>query len=499
MAQYAAASLGLVLVNLNPAYRAFELEHAIKLVGMKGIICTPQLKSSNYIALLNEMIPELSTHRSGAELHCQAFPSLRHVFVVGEERFAGTIRLQDALVHRDTSSNLVSDAALDRLRLGVKPDDAHNIQFTSGTTGLPKGATLSHRNIVNNGYYIGKRQRLSESDSIAVPVPLFHCFGMVIGNIAAFTHGARLVYPSAVFDAKAVLEAVQAEKCTSLYGVPTMFLAELDHADFKRYDVSSLRTGVMAGTTCPPHLMKRVVEELNMKEITICYGMTETSPVSVQTEPDDSFEKRTETVGSIHDHVECKVVDTDGNVVPVGTAGELLTKGYCVMLGYWNDEKRTKESVKDGWMHTGDLAKVGEDGYFQIVGRIKDMIIRGGENIFPREVEDFLIKHPAISDIQVIGVPGSRLCFCFFALIILALCSDKKYGEELCAWVILRPGHTATVDEVQQFCKGRIAHYKIPRYILFVESFPMTLSGKVKKFEMRAETAKRLGLSEEAK
>eukprot|EP01122_Echinamoeba_exundans_P010271 TRINITY_DN3807_c0_g4_i1.p1 TRINITY_DN3807_c0_g4~~TRINITY_DN3807_c0_g4_i1.p1 ORF type:complete len:549 (+),score=54.04 TRINITY_DN3807_c0_g4_i1:103-1749(+) len=392
MAQYACATLGLVLVNLNPAYRTSEIEHAIKLVGMKGIIITPQLKTSNYIELLNEIIPELRTANFGDPVQSTRFPTLKHIISTGSEHYHGIMNLKDILMAKDHSS-ATSSEELQRILRSVDPDEPHNIQFTSGTTGLPKGATLSHRNVVNNGYFIGQHQRLGENDAICVPVPLFHCFGMVIGNLAAFTHGSKLVYPSAIFDPKAVLEAVQAEKCTALYGVPTMFLTELDHPDFKNYDVSSLRTGVMAGTTCPAHLMKRVVNEMNMKDVTICYGMTETSPVSFQTEPEDSFEKRTETVGTVHEHVECKVVDSDGNVVPIGTPGELLTKGYVVMLGYWNDEKRTKESIKHGWMHTGDLATIDKDGYCRIVGRIKDLIIRGGENVFPREVDDYLIKH----------------------------------------------------------------------------------------------------------
>jgi fatty-acyl-CoA synthase len=359
-------------------------------------------------------------------------------------------------------------------------DDPINIQFTSGTTGAPKGATLTHHNILNNGYFIGEAQRLSPKDRVAIPVPLYHCFGMVLGNLACITHGSAMVYPSEGFEPLAVLEAVEAERCTTLYGVPTMFIAELSHPDFKRFDLKSLRTGIMAGSPCPIEVMKRVIAKMNMKEVTIAYGMTETSPVSFQTSWDDPLERRVSTVGRIHPHVEVKIVDAEGHVVPPGTPGELCTRGYSVMLGYWGDEERTAEAIDRGrWMHTGDLATLDEEGYCNIVGRLKDMVIRGGENVYPREIEEFLYRHPKIADVQVVGVP------------------DAKYGEELCAWVKLRPDEQANAEEIRAFCQGQIAHYKIPRYIRFVDAFPMTVTGKVQKFMMRAEMMRDLGLSEQ--
>src|SRR6185437_15388833 len=359
-------------------------------------------------------------------------------------------------------------------------DNAINIQFTSGTTGAPKGATLTHHNILNNGFFIGEAMRLTEADRVCIPVPLYHCFGMVLGNLDCITHGAAMVYPSEGFEPLATLEAVESERCTALYGVPTMFIAELGHPEFKRFDLGALRTGIMAGSPCPIEVMRRTISEMNMSEVTIAYGMTETSPVSFQTSYDDPVERRVGTVGRIHPHVEVKIVDAEGRVVPPNTAGELCTRGYSVMLGYWNDPERTAEAIDAaGWMHTGDLATLDEEGYCNIVGRLKDMVIRGGENVYPREIEEFLYRHPAIEAVQVVGVP------------------DKKYGEELCAWVKLKPGARASGEEIQAFCKGQIAHYKIPRYIRFVESFPMTVTGKVQKFVMREETMKELGLIEE--
>ncbi|MBV8764130.1 MAG: AMP-binding protein, partial [Hyphomicrobiales bacterium] len=359
-------------------------------------------------------------------------------------------------------------------------DDPINIQFTSGTTGEPKGATLTHHNILNNGFFIGEAQRLSGHDRVCIPVPLYHCFGMVLGNLACITHGAAMIYPSEGFEPLATLEAVEKERCTALYGVPTMFIAELSHPDFARFDLGSLRTGIMAGSPCPIEVMRRCVSEMNMAEVTIAYGMTETSPVSMQTSCDDSLERRVSTVGRVHPHVEVKIVDGEGCIVPPLTPGELCTRGYSVMLGYWDDEERTAEAIdRAGWMHTGDLATLDEDGYCNIVGRLKDMVIRGGENIYPREVEEFLYRHPKIETAQVVGVP------------------DRRYGEELCAWVKLKPGETATGEEIQAFCKGQIAHYKIPRYIRVVEEFPMTVTGKVQKFVIRERMMRELELTDE--
>ncbi len=377
-------------------------------------------------------------------------------------------------------AELGSDA--DRSRLAhlaneLQFDDPINIQFTSGTTGMPKGATLTHHNILNNGYFVGEAERLTEHDRVCIPVPLYHCFGMVLGNLACITHGATMVYPGEGFDPGAVLETVQAEQCTALYGVPTMFIAELDLPDFDKYDLASLRTGIMAGSPCPIEVMKRVVDRMHCSEMTIAYGMTETSPVSFQTSADDPIERRVTTVGRAHPHVEVKIVDAEGRIVQPGTPGELLTRGYSVMLGYWDDAQRTSEAVdRAGWMHTGDLATIDADGYCNIVGRIKDMVIRGGENIYPREIEEYLYRHPKIQDVQVFGVP------------------DQRYGEELCAWIRLREGERATEEEIREFCRGQIAHYKIPHYIRFVEAFPTTVTGKIQKYVMRQTMAQDLDL-----
>jgi fatty-acyl-CoA synthase len=371
-------------------------------------------------------------------------------------------------------------ARLAELASQLQFDDPINIQFTSGTTGAPKGATLTHHNILNNGFFIGEAMRLAEADRVCIPVPLYHCFGMVLGNLACITHGAAMIYPSEGFDPLATLEAVEAERCTALYGVPTMFIAELGHPEFKRFDLSSLRTGIMAGSPCPIEVMKRCIAEMNMREVTIAYGMTETSPVSTQTSCDDPLERRVGTVGRVHPHVEVKIVDGEGRVVPPGVSGEFCTRGYSVMLGYWDDPERTAEAIdRAGWMHTGDLATIDEDGYCNIVGRIKDMVIRGGENVYPREIEEFLFRHPKVEAVQVVGVP------------------DQKYGEELCAWIKLKAAESATAEEIQAFCKGQIAHYKVPRYIKFVDAFPMTVTGKVQKFMMREAMVKELGLVEQ--
>jgi len=472
--QFATAKAGLILVNINPSYRLAELEYALNKVGCKALITATALKSSDYIAMLNELAPELARCRPG-DLRAARLPDLRIVVRIGGK--------SPGMYGFDEVPALASDGERKRLNeiaTNLQFDDPINIQFTSGTTGFPKGATLTHHNILNNGYFIGETMRLTERDRICIPVPLYHCFGMVLGNLACLTHGAAMVYPGEAFDPLAVLETVQAERCTGLYGVPTMFIAELGHSEFKRFDLASLRTGIMAGSPCPTEVMKRVVNEMHMRDVTICYGMTETSPVSFQTAADDPLEKRVGSVGRIHPHVEVKIVDAEGRIVPPGEPGELCTRGYSVMQGYWNDTEKTAEAIDAGrWMHTGDLATLDADGYCNIVGRIKDMVIRGGENIYPREIEEFLYRHPKVQDVQVIGVP------------------DPKYGEELCAWIRLKPEQAATPEDIREFCKGQIAHYKIPRYVKFVDSFPMTVTGKIQKYLMREQMTRELGLTEE--
>ncbi|MGA3309939.1 MAG: AMP-binding protein [Xanthobacteraceae bacterium] len=473
--QFATAKAGLILVNINPAYRLSELDYALNKVGCKALVTAHSFKTSDYVGMLRELAPEIDRSAPG-KLQAKRLPALTTLIRIGAGEARGFLRFDDVLGMGGDRHR----AALAELAPKLQFDDAINIQFTSGTTGTPKGATLTHHNILNNGYFIGEAQRLTDHDRVCIPVPLYHCFGMVLGNLACITHGATMVYPSEGFDPLASLEAVEAERCTALYGVPTMFIAELGHPEFKRFDLSSLRTGIMAGSPCPIEVMKRCVSEMNMREVTIAYGMTETSPVSTQTSCDDPLERRVGTVGRVHPHVEIKIIDTNGRIVPPGTPGELCTRGYSVMLGYWGDEEKTAEAVdRAGWMHTGDLATLDADGYCNIVGRIKDMVIRGGENVYPREVEEFLFRHAKIEAVQVVGVP------------------DLKYGEELCAWVKLKPGAAASAEDIQSFCNGQIAHYKIPRYIKFVDAFPMTVTGKVQKFLMREETIKELGLSEQ--
>jgi fatty-acyl-CoA synthase len=472
--QFATAKAGLIMVNINPAYRVVELEYALKKVGCRALILATRFKSSDYIAMLQELAPELAGSRPGA-LRAARLPDLEIVIQIGGSE-PGTVAFDEVGAQGGDEER----RRLRALAAELQFDDPINIQFTSGTTGAPKGATLTHHNILNNGYFIGEAQRLSEQDKVCIPVPLYHCFGMVLGNLACVTHGAAMVYPGAGFEPEAVLKTVSKERCTALYGVPTMFIAELGHPDFKGFDLSSLRTGIMAGSPCPIEIMRRVIDEMNMGEVTIAYGMTETSPVSFQTGADDPVDRRVATVGRIQPHIEVKIVDLEGRIVPPGTPGELCTRGYCVMRGYWDDPERTEEAIDPArWMHTGDLATIDADGYCNIVGRIKDMVIRGGENLYPREIEEFLYGHPKIQDVQVFGVP------------------DPKYGEELCAAVILREGVKATEDEIRDFCKGRIAHYKVPRYIRFVDDFPKTVTGKVQKFIMRKEMAEELGLSQE--
>ena len=470
--QFAAHKMGAVLVNINPAYRLAELEYALNRVECKVLVSAVTFKSSRYIDMVKELAPELDSCAPGA-LQSKKLPHLRSVISIGDTDTRGVWSFDEVMA---MSGKVAADAA-DNIAKGLQFDDPINIQFTSGTTGSPKGATLTHHNLINNSYFIGESLKLTEIDRICIPVPLYHCFGMVLGNLACITHGAAMIYPDEAFDPLTVLRSVQEERCTAVYGVPTMFIAELEHPDFDKYDMSSLRTGIMAGSPCPIEVMKRVFDEMSMSQVTIAYGMTETSPVSFMTSTDDPLERRVSTVGRAHPHVEVKIIDAEGAVVPPGERGELCTRGYSVMLGYWNDEEKTAEAIDAaGWMHTGDLATLDEQGYGNIVGRIKDMVIRGGENIYPREIEEYLYRHPKIGDVQVIGVP------------------DKKYGEELCAWVKLREGESATEEEIKAFCKGQIAHFKIPRYIRFVESFPMTVTGKVQKFVMREQTMEELGL-----
>ncbi len=472
--QFATAKAGLVLVNINPAYRLSELEYALNKVECVALVTAARFKTSDYLGMIRELAPELDDSTPGA-LSSKTLPHLKTVIQIGGPDVPGTYAFDDVLARGADAGH----AALADLAPKLQFDDPINIQFTSGTTGSPKGATLTHHNILNNGYFLGETLRYTESDRICIPVPLYHCFGMVIGNLAAVTHGAAMVYPSDAFDPLATLQAIAEERCTSLYGVPTMFIAQLDHSEFDSFDLSSLRTGVMAGSPCPVEVMRRVIDRMHMSEVTIAYGMTETSPGSTQTSVDDDIDHRVSTVGRVLPHVEVKIVDEAGRVVAPGDTGEFCTRGYLVMRGYWNDTDKTAEAIDDaGWMHTGDLATMDVDGYFNIVGRIKDLVIRGGENLYPREIEEFLYRHPKIADVQVIGVP------------------DNKYGEELCAWVRLADGETATEDDIRDFCQGQIAHQKIPRYVKFVDEFPMTVTGKIQKFAMREAMIAELGLAE---
>lgn len=464
LTQFATARIGAILVNINPAYRLAELEYALAKVGCKALVSAEAFKSSKYLDMLQQLMPELATAEPG-KLHTAKFPGLRAVVRTGDGDTPGMLRftalMSDGRAHLDTQH-------LDALESRLAPHDAINIQFTSGTTGQPKGASLTHHNVVNNGCFIARCMLLTEQDSLCIPVPLYHCFGMVLAVLACVSVGAAMVFPGEAFDPAATLEAVSAEGCTALHGVPTMFIAELDLPGFREYDLSRLRTGIMAGSPCPIETMKRVVATMNLRDITIAYGMTETSPVSFQSSTTDPLDKRTTTVGQIHPHLEVKLVDALGEIVPVGEPGELCTRGYSVMQGYWGDEASTRAAIIDGWMHSGDLATLDADGYCNIVGRLKDMVIRGGENIYPREIEEFLFRHPKIQSAQIFGIP------------------DSKYGEEVCAWIVLRPGEQADADEIRAFCQGQIAHYKIPRYIRFVDELPMTVTGKVQKFVMRA-------------
>ncbi len=458
IAQYATAKVGVILVNINPAYRTHELTYALGQSGCRWLIAATEFKTSNYVDMVAEVRGEL--------------PDLERTIFIGTDDWSAL---------RSDASAVSIDALRGRMAT-LDFDDAINIQYTSGTTGFPKGATLTHHNIVNNGYFVSEGCRYTDRDRVCIPVPLYHCFGMVMGNIGCTTHGATMVYPAPAFESTATLEAIEAERCTSVYGVPTMFIAMLNDPGFTRFDLSSLRTGIMAGSPCPVETMKRTIADMHMDEVTICYGMTETSPVSTQTAADDHVDKRVGTVGRAHPHVEVKVIDAEsGGTVERGATGEFCTRGYSVMLGYWNDTAKTAESIDAaGWMHTGDLAVMDDDGYLNIVGRIKDLIIRGGENVYPREVEEFLSTHPDIVDVQVIGVP------------------DLKYGEEIMAWVTVRQGAAVDTDSVRAFCQGRIAHFKVPRYVQVADEFPMTVTGKIQKYKLRETSIELLGLQEAA-
>ncbi len=473
--QFATARAGLILVNVNPAYRLAELEYALNKVGCKALVMAERLKTSDYLATLRTLAPELAESAAGA-LHSARLPTLRHVITLGETEHPGCHRYANLAA----KSSEAARRHLAAIGPTLQPDDPINIQFTSGTTGSPKGATLSHFNILNNGLFTARAQNLTEHDRLCIPVPLYHCFGMVMGVLGCTAFGATMVFPDEAFEPRSVLEAVAEEGCTALYGVPTMFIAELDHPDFASFDLSSLRTGVMAGAPCPVEVMKRVQRDMHMPEVTICYGMTETSPVSLQSAVDDPLDKRVSTVGRIHPHVEVKLIDTEGRVVARGETGELCTRGYCVMRGYWDDPERSREAIDEaGWMHTGDLAAMDEEGYVNIVGRLKDMIIRGGENIYPREIEEYLYRLDGIQDVAVFGVP------------------DPKYGEQVAAWIRLDPGAQLDEDSVLAFCREQIAHYKVPRYLRFVEDFPMTVTGKLQKYLMRAAMIEELGIAEQ--
>ncbi len=464
VAQFATPKIGAILVNVNPAYRSSEAAYALRQSGVSLLLVQQRHKTSDYAQIVAEIRADL--------------PELRTVVFIGDDEsdaaVAGAMRFDDvyAAAHGVTPEHLAQRLARTQF------DEAINIQYTSGTTGYPKGATLTHHNILNNGFFIGEGCRYTEHDRVCVPVPFYHCFGMVLGNLAIVTHGATLVIPNYAFEPRATMEVVTAERCTALYGVPTMFIAELDLPDFARYNCSTLRTGIMAGSPCPVEIMKRVQTEMHMPEVTICYGMTETSPVSTQTAVDDPLDKRTGTVGRVHPHLEVKIVDEAGRIVPRNVPGELCTRGYSVMLGYWNDPENTATAIDPArFMHTGDIATMDDDGYVNIAGRIKDMVIRGGENVYPREIEEFLYTHPAVKDVSVIGVPNA------------------KYGEELCAWIVARDGETITDEDVREYCRGKIAHYKVPRYVCFVDAFPMTITGKVQKFKMREISTAELGLT----
>jgi len=470
LTQFATAKIGALMVCINPAYRVYELEYALNKVESKVIITAESFKTSQYLKMLEELAPELSSCEPG-QLNSEKFPHLKLIIRMGDEKSPGMMNFSDVC----SSGGAEETAQLAALAPTLQPDDAINIQFTSGTTGSPKGATLTHFNILNNGFQVAEGMRLTNKDRLCIPVPLYHCFGMVMGNLACLSQGATAVFPNDAFDPLSVLQTIEAEKCTALHGVPTMFIAELEAPEFDQFDLSSLRTGIMAGGPCPAEVMKRLIEKMHMSEITIMYGQTETSPVNHMTAIDAPIDKRCETVGKVGPHQEIKIVDENGKVVALGEKGELCCRGYSVMQGYWNDPERTAETIDAAnWLHSGDLAIMDEEGYVKIVGRIKDMIIRGGENVYPREVEEFLYSHPAIQEIQVFGIP------------------HEKYGEEVCAWVQLRDGQSATEDDIKAYCKDKITHFKVPRIIRFVTEYPMTVTGKIQKFKMRDAMVKML-------
>lgn len=474
LTQFATARLGLVMVNINPAYRTAELEYVLNKVECEALVLAANFKTSDYLQILHTLAPELDKCAPG-DLQSKRLPHLRCVMRMGIEMSPGMYNFNDIL----ESGRHRSRADLDAISATLSHSDPINIQFTSGTTGSPKGATLTHQNIVNNAHNVISTIAFTSEDRLCIPVPLYHCFGMVMGSLGCVSLGAAMVFPGEGFEPQATLTTLSDEKCTGLYGVPTMFVAMMEHLDFSSQDFSNLRTGIMAGAPCPIEVMKRVVSDMNMDQVTIAYGMTETSPVSFQSHVDDPLEKRVTTVGRIHPHVECKVIDENGKTVPVGQQGELCTRGYSVMQGYWGDDERTAESIDDaGWMHTGDLAVIDAEGYCNIVGRVKDMLIRGGENVYPREIENFLFRHEAVQDVQVFGIP------------------DEKYGEEICAWIVLKQGVSLQEEDIKTFCKEQIAHYKVPRHIRFVDELPMTVTGKPQKFKMREAMIEELGLSQ---
>ena len=471
IAQFATARIGLILVNINPAYRASELEYALNQVGAKALITARQLKTSAYLEMLREVAPELDRCRPG-RLEAERLPALRTVIQLGPDPAPGCFAFDEVMDRGGGGQRW----RLDAISAGLRPNDPINVQFTSGTTGAPKGATLTHRNIVNNAISCARTMRLEPGEALCIPVPLYHCFGMVLGNLAAAAYGVTMVFPGEAFDAGETLAALDAERCNAVHGVPTMFAAMLDHPDFGRFDLSAMRTGIMAGAPCPVTLMRRVVRDMGCREITIAYGMTETSPISFQSSVHDDIERRVSTVGRIQPHVEVKIVDEAGRTTPVGVQGELQTRGYSVMQGYWGDQEATREAIVDGWMRTGDLATIDAHGYCRIVGRLKDMLIRGGENVYPAEIEDFLLTHPDVAAAEVFGVP------------------DERYGEEVSAFVIPRPGRGLTEEALREFCRGRIAHYKVPRHVRFVSEMPVTATGKPQKFRMRERLIEELGL-----
>jgi fatty-acyl-CoA synthase len=472
--QFATAKAGVILVNINPAYRVPEVRYALHKTGCKALITAAAFKTSDYIAMLRELAPEIKDCRAG-ELMAVQLPDLRVVVRLDREQCPGMFNYADL----PGLAGAAERRRLAALAGELQFDDPINIQFTSGTTGAPKAATLTHHNITNNAYFVGETMELGGRDRLCIPVPMYHCFGMVLGALACVAHGATMVLTSEGFDPLAVLESVQGERCTALHGVPTMFIAELDHPHFREFDLTSLRTGVIAGAPCPVELMKRLIAEMHLGEITIAYGMTETGPVSFETSVHDPLERRVTTVGRVLPHTEVKIVDERGRIVPPNTPGELLTRGYCVMPGYWEDPERTAKAIDQaGWIRSGDIATLDEQGYCNIVGRLKDMVIRGGENIFPPEIEEFLYSHPAIEEVQVFGVP------------------DAKYGEEVCAWIKLHEGKRLSPQEVRAYCEGHIAHFKIPRYVKFVEVFPMTVTGKAQKYVMRERMAEELGVED---